>query len=160
METEATEYPACIQRELKGLDKDREKILALCDHANICEEVAAEFKSQVPSISTSIGFRFGSIQGALLHVDVLDMRDVLPILRDFRKRGYKIDGHGDYPELKRRTYQLGDIAVLCFLRDDSKSRCQWVKVGEKSEPVYKLMCGDGTDMDQLVEADAAEGGAA
>ncbi len=160
MTTEADQYPVCVQAELERLEKDREKILSYVEHGRICEEVAQEFKPQVHNIRTSIGYRFGSVEGALLKVDVMDMRDVLPILRDLRKRGYKIEKHEDYPEMKRRTYRLGDIAVLCFLMGDTKARCQWVKVGEKSEPVYKLMCDDGTDMDQLVEADGAEGGAA
>jgi len=112
-------------------------------HLDIADEVVAEFRSTLPDIQAHCGWSTNSIQGALIHVNNLDdIRQVIPLLKRLRELGFKCRKVEDYPEIKRRSYDCGEIKVLAFLRWEEGATCRFEQVGVKEEPVYKLVCGD------------------
>ena len=149
------EYPACITKELETLDKSRSYVLSLVPHAELIELIAAENKGKWPAhyewgenIVTNIGVGIMCLNGALLNIYTKDFSVVLPILRELRRRGYKVKSFFDYEEMGRRTYDLGDIKVSVFLPTGDTApdaKCRMVKVGTKEVDVLKMQC-DGADV--------------
>lgn len=70
--------------------------------------------------------------------------DVVPVIRDLAKLGYhtnKESPYEDFHEIERRTYNLGPIRVMAFLRHEGAT-CRRVQVGVKEEPVYEFVCDE------------------
>ena len=76
-----------------------------------------------------------------LKMDVKSFDEALPVLRDLAKLGYrtnKDEPFQDYHEIQRRTYNLGPIRLMLFLREEGT--CRRVQVGVKEEPIYEFVC--------------------
>jgi len=143
--------PKTIADALRKLEKKREFIFDHIQAVGDAEEVLEQFKDD-PKLKgdysyersgLQLGFEAGSLKGALIMLYARDLRDVIPILRELRKRGYKIKKHDDYPELHARTYYLGKIIVRVFLAGpEANATCKFVQTGTKEVPVYEIKCGD------------------
>jgi len=95
------------------------------------------------AITTSCGLQTGQVQGALIHLNDLEqMSDARAVAKLLTVMGYHTNGFDDCPELRRRTYDYGDIKLMCFLSYKEGAKCRFVEVGKKEEPVYKLMCDE------------------
>ena len=86
----------------------------------------------------------GTVNALMINLEADRLSDVSEPLKWLAKRlgKYEID---DYPELGRRSYIFANdgrrVRFQVFFNGD-QSVCKFVQVGEKTEPVYKLMCGD------------------
>jgi len=138
----ATEtYQTAYERGMTEIEFLTEKLEKWKPALDVIEELRLAFPDL--QIHTSCGLQHGQVQGALIHLnDLIDMAQALPVAKWLTQRGFHTKGFEDYPELRRRTYDYGDIKLMCFLKYDEGAKCQWVKVGVKEEPVYKLMCED------------------
>lgn len=144
------EQPKSVKDALRQIRQFGLDILAKSEMAQLAESIVAKHKDKFKTLEVSIGYQYGSIQGVLIKAhDVESMRDVLPIIRELRWHGFKVKSHEDYPEAKRRTYDMGDIKVLVFLPWDEGSTCKYVKVGMKEEPQYKLQCDGETFAEEV-----------
>jgi hypothetical protein len=98
------------------------------------------------AIVTSCGLQVGQVQGALIHLnDLTDMRDATPVAKALTAMGYHTKGFEDFAEFRRRTYDYGDIKLMCFLTWAEGSKCRFVEVGKEEKPIFKLMC-DGAEV--------------
>lgn len=99
-------------------------------------------------ITTSCGLETGQVQGALIHLNNLErMSDANAVAKKIVSLGYHTNGFDDCPELRRRTYDYGDIKLMCFLSYKEGAKCRFVEIGKEEKPVYKLMCDE--DNEQL-----------
>ena len=105
------------------------------------EKVKAAFPDL--SITASCGLQVGQIQGALIHLNDLErMSDAARVAKMLTALGYHTKGFDDFAELKRRTYDYGDIKLLCFLSYKEGTKCRYVEIGKEEKPIYKLMCDE------------------
>ena len=139
----------------EGLEKLENKIITVtswqedlriaCDIMNL-----PEIKERFKSVDVRIGEpSMGSLSGVLIMVnEIKDMTDSKFIIREFAKSEIHPKTKGkdkkifeDYPEMKRRTWYLGENIILSlFLSWDQDTSCKYVKVGTKEEDVYELQC--------------------
>lgn len=128
----------------EALDDLKDKIRfveGLIPHVNVAARALSEYGPGHEKDEIRIGYIFGSLCGVLIHTHVGDLKEVLPLIRELRRQGYKILKHDDYAEVRRRSYYMGEIIVSAFLRDEKgKGRCRYVKTGTKHEDVYTLEC--------------------
>jgi hypothetical protein len=127
------------EKALDDLAEKRKKIDDLKPHLERLESLIPVF----PDIALYVnyGIDVNSVQGALLYVNELDdMREVVPVLKAVRALGYKSKGFEDYPELKRRKFDCGDVQVLAFLKWEGGTKCEFKQTGTKQQPVYELVC--------------------
>lgn len=135
-----TDYTTGYDSAIAEIERYRERIEKLKPHLDKCEEIRAMFPAL--NITVSCGYNVLTLQGALLMVhDLKDMKDILPVGRALTLAGYHTKGHSDYPELKRRTYNYGDIQLSAFLAYEGAA-CEFKQTGVKEEPVYELFCGE------------------
>ena len=95
-----------------------------------------------------------------LYVD--SFKQAVPVLREMRKRGYKLGPAYDDFSLRRRWWSLNDgiftltgsIIVDATVGYNDNSTCKRVQTGVKEEPVYEWRCEDGSDV-EAVEEDGA-----
>lgn len=89
-------------------------------------------------------YEFFSVQGVTVHVDNLErVAHIVPALRWFAQHDYKLQGKPqDYPEIRRRSWDLGPIKILGFFRQGEGPGCRYIEVGQVTKPIYKLMCDD------------------
>jgi hypothetical protein len=168
--------PKCVREELEDIKKQERFVRDNIQAARDAEEVVEMFKDvpelqdqgedgsrSVGHLRASFGSQIGQLRGALIFVDVVDIRAVLPVLRELRRRGYKVKDHDDYAEIGRRTYNLsgdgGEIKLGVFVgasfSSDAKKGavCKFVQVGIEEKPVFKLLCDDTVEVDLEKEVD-------
>jgi hypothetical protein len=86
----------------------------------------------------------GTVNALMINFDATALAEVTEPLRWLAARlgKYEIE---DYAALGRRAYVFANdgraVRFQVFFNGD-KSACKFVQVGEKTEPVYKLMCGE------------------
>lgn len=158
--TETTEVPKIIQEQLDSLERVRQNILDMIPFVGIAEELIAKFKT-VPGTSDwriSIGYGTGILNGVLVHVDALDLRELVAVRRWLREQGFPAPTTDDQAEIGRRswTYTQKDQPNFVFSgftgysweKAPEGQKCQFVKVGMKEpEPIYELQC-DGKKWDE------------
>jgi len=105
--------------------------------ANVALGAKLVFPDLIQSIS--VGWMWGQVNGILVHCDLDHMMEISPLLRFLAQKGYrqKTKRPEDYAEIKRRTWDCGDVKVLGFFKGE---KCQYVQVGVKEEPIYELKC--------------------
>ena len=142
--------PGSVVEALEENRFQRRKILRFVKSARIVDKIIREFKGSGLKMRSSIGYTIHTLYGSLLMVnDLDDIRDVLPVLRSIRRRGYKIKKYEDYAELHRRTYYCeGDIVVSAFLKYEDGTICKFVEVRKEEKPVYELQCEGKTIEDE------------
>ena len=151
VDEEKQEYKTAYQKATEELRFLEHKLESWKNELQVIEEVREAFPSL--AITTSCGLQNGQIQGALIHLnDLKDMRDAVAVARHLTILGYHTKGFEDYPELRRRTYDYGVIKLMCFLSYEPGAKCQFVEVGKKETPIYKLVC----DGDPIVDEANAE----
>ena len=152
---------------LEEQDRIRDRVADARPHLKLLSDVAHNrtiipadvFDRMEPEID--VGVSTGSLQGAMLHLhNGTSLReDVVPILRELRKHGWKTNHHTDSAVLKRRSYHLvlseqGEwpmvsIYVNAFLKSEDDSHagktCRWVKRGTKVVDDVQLVCPDSED---------------
>ena len=127
--------PECIQKEVDRLDFHREKVLGWVDEAIVAEE--AEEKFDFISAVT-VGSGVHSLNGVLIHCNLKKPEDIAELLRWLGTKGYRQKGKpDDFAELKRRTWNLGNLQVMGFFIGDV---CKFVKVGEETKDIMELRC--------------------
>ncbi len=148
-------HPA-IEKYLAGLEDLRKRALTM-EQAAIDGTEAMKLK--LPS-SESDEFRKDGVRFAYytLYVEmyVTSFTQVVPVLRDFRKRGYKMLSAHDNFDMNRRWWQFsGDVIIDASLPYGDKSACRRVQKGVKEVPVYKWECDDGSEaVEIMAEAEA------
>jgi len=127
---------------LAQIETIRERVLKWDEAASLAEEWLASPERGDLHASASLGWSIGSLQGVCIHIDGLSRTaQVAPVLGWFAKRGLKLKGKPeDYPEIHRRTWDLGDIKILGFFRTGEGAGCRFVEVGKEERPVYKFLC--------------------
>lgn len=134
-------YPEMIQEAFDEIQDSRMKVFGLIEAARVAEEAEETFKDQIKGFRLSAGWHMGTLQGILIFCDVNDMAEVTPLLQWLAKKGYPKKGKPeDYPEIKRRTWECGKINISAFLPYSGGSKCEFVKIGVKEEPIYELQC--------------------
>ena len=147
--------PKCIQDELDRIEKSKIQVMDLLASAIVVEEVCAMFEGKwenrgllwdpkEKNIESKVLTSPGQINGAMCWVSCKRLDDVLPVLREIRRRGYKLEGHDDYASARRRAYNFSSgIKVVVFLPEPTKEgdSCQFVQVGVREEPIYEVRCG-------------------
>jgi hypothetical protein len=136
-----------IQEEVNVLNRDIEKVKAFEADLKIAEKAKELFKDL--KITLSLGYRTGTLQGVLVHCYPKHADAIKPVLDWFSDHGLgQIEKPDDFEIAKRRSYVLGDrdkknsttrFTVSFFFYDGAS--CKFVKVGEKVEPIMKLVCG-------------------
>jgi len=136
----------------------------------VIDEFGNKFKSHYVEgecgMEISICKYFTSIY---LKVHIIDMKDIIPLIRFIVQNGYKLFGKPwDYPEGKSREYHFIKnpannspyrgvrINVSCVLPSKGL-KCEYVKVGEKTEDVFELRCG-GKVYEENLESNNINGG--
>lgn len=138
-------YPDVIETALNEMQILRMKVFDLIEAARVAEKIGDEFKETIRNFRLSYGVDMIRLQGILVQIDVNDMKEVIPILKYLAKNGYPKKGEPeDYPEIRRRTWDCGQIKVSAFLPWGEKSKCKYVKVGVVENPVYELQCEEVT----------------
>lgn len=137
-----------IQKEVNDLQERIDRIKGWNDTAMIAQKVVDDLDPELKPV-LSIGHDFSSLQGVLIHIYPKDMKQVAPVLKVLADCGFHQMPNSkpsDYAEIKRRTWQLvGDdkagakIHLSAFFYTDG-SKCKFVKVGEETKPVMKLVC--------------------
>ena len=127
--------PECIQKEVDRIDSHREKILGWCDDAIVAEEAKEKFDF---ISSVTVGSGVHSLNGVLLHCNLEKPEDIVELLRWLGAKGYSQQAKpDDYADLKRRTWNLGNIQVMGFFVGEV---CKFVKVGEETKDIMELRC--------------------
>lgn len=150
---------ARIAQDLEKIAKYRDYDEAACLTEEFLEsETAAQAKAAGLEFSASFGLEFFSVQGVVLHMNkIMKVAQVAPILGWFAQRGSRqVDKASDYAEMQRRTWNLGKIQLMGFFSQEENA-CKYVKVGERMEPIYKLMCPDSMDTPETPVADETVG---
>lgn len=140
-----------INEKAKMLKQDIDTLLSWDSQEKVAQMVKEQVGNKDHSIGCAIGF--GSLKGILYNIhNVTSIKeDALPALRAFRKEGFKYVRHGDYEEIGRRSYYLKNaddkkIILNVFMetseKGESTDQCKFVKIGEETSPVYKLVCPD------------------
>jgi len=138
-----------IQEEIDKLNEKIKKLKSWDDTAELTQSILESIpKMMNPKLS--IGIEFGQLHGVLLHVDLKKVGEVSFILKQFASHGYHLKSEPeDYPEIHRRSWNLKSetnntpVIVSGFFRKENEGQqCKFIKVGEKTEPVYKLICED------------------
>ena len=126
-----------IEEEIEKLEKLIEKAKSWEKDANFAEGMKEKFEC----VSTvNVGVQSGQVHGVLVYCYPEKMGDVTEVLKHLSKAGYRIKGKpSDYEEMGRRVWDLGVVQVMAFF-SSGKSKCTFKKVGEKTEPVYELVC--------------------
>lgn len=139
----------CLEKALADENVRRAKITAFSKEAELADSLVEKFKTQFPTIRASISLGPHAMHGVLLFVDVEDFASLLPIRRALRAAGLPAPTVSDYAEMRRRTWVYGPVLLSAFLPFGEGANCQYVQVGEKTEPVYELRCNGAP-----VDADA------
>jgi hypothetical protein len=148
--------PKCIQDALDQVERTRIVILDHIHEARMADEIVARHVAALPSLRvSSVGYGYHSLNGVLIYVDIKSPREVTALLRDVRAAFGKMKKVEDYAELRRRTYDFGKVKVMTFLESEDSSACRFVKVGEKTEPIYQLLCPDSAQPGAAPEAEEA-----
>lgn len=140
-----SKQPESVKKALKEIRELEQRVLAMKDTAQCAEKIVAAHQDKFKRLRVSLGYQFSSLQGVLIMAhDVQNMRDVLPIIREMRRYGWKVKSHDDYPEARRRTYHMqngkANIMICALLSWEDGTTCKYVQVGVKEEPQYELQC--------------------
>lgn len=152
--------PKIIRDELTRVEETRQWIINMAPTVHFAEELIEKFKD-LPGTSEwsiSIGYGIGSLQGVLLRANALDLRELTVVRRQIREHGFSVPEVDDYGGIGRRswTYARKDESNLvfsAFVRAPYHAdklegqKCEYVKVGVTSEPVYELRC-DGQKVEE------------
>ena len=156
------ELPRIIMEHLELLEKKKERVLSMVPLVGIANNLICEFEEAIPGTSdwrVSIGYESGTLQGVLVHVNCLDLRELAVVRRWLRKQGFPAPKTEDYAEVGRRSwiYHQKDKPTLilsAFLgslwnkENTEGQKCEFVKVGlKKPEPLYELRC-DGKKLEE------------
>lgn len=138
------EYPKCLQNELDSIEKRKQQALRYHKATLLVEQCIKHFKKE--GMRASVGTGIGSLNGALLHVDVDSIKEITPILKWLGTHGWhQADKEpNDYAELQRRTWRLkndqdkdSQIQLSAFFNGDS---CKFIQIGTEIRPKYELRC--------------------
>lgn len=149
--------PEFMVTAMKRLDEQRERLSSWWPTAHAAVRSIEKLGSEPLKWRASVGYEFGSLQGVLLMADdVTDLRQVVPLLRELRREGWRVDKHDDNKDLNGRTYFMksadetprGPLVVRVFFPWDKaaaeKATCKFVQTGVKEEPVYEVICSGET----------------
>lgn len=147
----------CYARAVKEAREQMVKVKAARQHVEVCRMARAIFGADLDMCSLSLGVGGFSVRGANIHVNVQNFAQLTPLRRWLREQGYKPTGQPeDYVEIGRRRFPYGHINILAFVKTadeagepSSGPTCRVVKVGEKVEPILKIVC----DTDAAPEED-------
>ena len=141
--------PECLRKVLLNLDKQKAAALELTEVAEVLEAVVeAHGEHDHLSLYAEVA-GYSSFHGRLQVSGVVDMgEDVTPIIALIAQHGYKVERFNDSPSAAWRSYTIkqrndgpGLIKLDAYLAADN-AKCEYVKVGEKVEPIYELRCGE------------------
>ena len=127
------DLPEALVAAIAELDKERAAALALVDVARDAEEVSRMF-GFTPCCRV-IG------EGITTYIDVQSMAQAVPVIRELRRRGYKISHHVDSPPTSR-CYHMGKLHLYVSLPVSEGAACRFEQVGTREVPVYELRCND------------------
>jgi hypothetical protein len=134
---EATDtIPACVAERLAQVERDRERIIASIPHVLLAESVAAQFPGPLNCVACPSA-------GDVTHYYYVreSMREVIAILREYRKLGLRVVTFRDQPDAGSRTYEIGQhIRLYAALPQHEGAACRFVQVGEKVVPVMEIRC--------------------
>ncbi len=151
-----TEHPKSVKKALGEIRMLWLRVLTMKKMAQFADGIVAEHQDKFKRLEVSLGYSSGSLPGVLIIAhDIQDMREILPIIREMRRYGWKVKSHDDFPAAKRRTYYLENgkekIKILALLSWDDGTTCRYVQVGVKKEPQYELQCDGETFAEENVE---------
>lgn len=109
-------------------------------------ESGFEYDKRTHSNYITVGIGPHCLNGVLVFVSIKSPSEIAPLLCAFAVHGRHIKGEPkDAMWCKRRTWDLGDIKVCGFFNSEDATACKFVKVGEKTESQYKLVCPDSVE---------------
>lgn len=147
--------PKAIKEALDKIEGKRKRVEAWIPIAEMVEKDIAPRLKEIPEIqpylgadehNIDVGFEVGQVNGVLLKCETTDFRALTPIREHIRRCGFGAPEIEDYAIMRRRTFTYkkdegGLLVLMAFLPFDGKdNKCEYVKVGEESTPVYELRC--------------------
>jgi len=145
----------------KELDEIREYVKFIRSYeqiVHVADEIRERFSDQLPkkshsdeSIQISLGWENGQIKGLIINTEPIETKDLMPLLEYLvDEYGFNLKDKVDEPDFQRRRWNFskknGDgflyITLQAFFWDESKTKCKFVEVGKKEEPVFELQCVD------------------
>ncbi len=160
-----------VVKALEEHAEDLNKINLYARHIDVVQEVYDEWVKEHPDERghISIGWKANQLNGCLLILNGISniTKEVKPLLAAFAKRGYWVKGTSAYEELGRQTWELYHrddkarvvVQIGVFFMSESEAvkrggeTCRFVKVGEKTEEVYKLVCPDSPNGKEVMESE-------
>lgn len=134
--------PTVVRRHVDGLIQKIETTIRSAEVITWIDEVMAALGiHSTGTIPSSLG------EGAWCTIMVKDGQQLSSLRRRLVDAGWHLKERSDYPEDRRFVlpHQRGEqtLSLNCYLGGQG-SRCQYVKVGEKSVPIMQLQC-DGDE---------------
>ena len=137
-----------VEKNVAELNEKIAQLFSWDATARWAEEMCAEQDESLKA-RVNVGVQSGQLRGVIIHLDVRDMADAVPIRRAVRQLGYGKPTVSDYAEIQRRSwcYEKEEDAAAPFIHVcahlpwDEGAHCEYVKVGTKEQPVYELRCG-------------------
>ena len=128
-----------ISEALEELEKHRQRLIGWWEHQAVANSLMAKFKEDVTYVS--VGYQLGEVNGILIHIKGKNLKQLQPMFKFLGNHGYLHKGKPDfYKELHRVIWDFGDIKMLVFFNDESKSSCRFVSKGKKEVEDYEFVC--------------------
>ena len=138
-------YTAPIQGILTRLEKELGDAEEIEPYVRVCIDMVELYREKLDGLRASATMGY-SIKKGVLSCNVDDFKEVVPVLRNLRSRGYRCRNIQDNPASKSREWHLslhkeGVTAVSVEAVLKTGATCNFVQVGVKEEPVFELRCG-------------------
>jgi len=114
------------------------------DTVAMWQEMVAEHHTDINGLCMQVsGGAQSFIPGVQLTIQVKNISEIAPILRELAKRGHHKPMLLNLESSQSLCYRYPGFDLdLCFYGDDSdSSACRYVQTGVTEEPVYELRCG-------------------
>jgi hypothetical protein len=144
---------ALIDKYLNELAETREIVLSMRDTAMIAENLKVRFADELPEIGFTMS-AYSWFKQVQVTVQTDNFRKLVPVRRWLRARGLPAPKITDDPSTRTRKWDYGTIELRATLPMEGAA-CQYVQVGVKEVPEYKLVCPEVEPM-PAVEGDGED----
>jgi len=135
------------EKALADLDASRAELVALKPALDFLEQVRDDlYPDENPKYGRClVRYNHGE---AWIHLRTGDIREIVPIIRRIRAAGHPLQYHYDVEDNGWRCYKMGKILAIADIVSKG-GVCRMEIVGTKEVPVYKIVCDDGAEVDDL-----------
>lgn len=136
-----SKYHEKIKKMITSRERQIEKLKLMNDLA----VKADEWQENHPDIVTS--WAINCVDHVEIYCKINLLSDLAPLMRDIGKFGYRQHSNYEWARSNSKEWNFEkdgkwNVEVTAqFIKEGDG--CKYVKVGEKTEPVYELVCPDG-----------------